>query len=180
MLLSYNDCERKYGSHYQIQKALESGQLYKIEPGIYADTPNIPELEVISFKYTRAVFTMDSAFYYHGLTDVIPERYHLATSKDAYKISEKKIRQHFHRDNTFLIGITEMRYHGVDIRIYDKERMLIELIRNRKELPFDYYKEIIESYRRIIQALDIEALQEYILAFPRKNHIWEAVELEVM
>lgn len=47
MLLSYNDCERKYGSNYQIQKALESGQLYKIEPGIYADTPNIPELEVM-------------------------------------------------------------------------------------------------------------------------------------
>ena len=50
----------------------------------------------------------------------------------------------------------------------------------KKALPFDYYKEIIESYRRIVQTLDIESLQEYILAFPKQNHIWEAIELEVM
>ena len=73
-----------------------------------------------------------------------------------------------------------MQYRGTIIRIYDRERMLIELIRNKKALPFDYYKEIIESYRRAVQTMDIEKLQEYILAFPKQNHIWEAVELEVM
>ena len=180
MLLSYHDCEIKYGSYYQIKKALDARELYKIEPGIYADTPDVSELETISFKYAQAVFTMDSAFYYHGLTDVIPERYHLATSKDAHKIGGKRIKQYFHRDDTFSIGTTNMQYSGVKIRIYSKERMLIELIRNKKALPFDYYKEIIESYRRMVQTLDIEALQAYILAFPKQNHIWESIELEVM
>ena len=73
-----------------------------------------------------------------------------------------------------------MRYGGATIRIYDKERMLIELIRNKKALTFDYYKEIIESYRRIVQTLDIESLQDYIPAFPKQNYIWKAIELEVM
>lgn len=180
MLLSYHDCEIKYGNHYQIKKALESEQLHKLEPGIYADTPNVSELEVVSFKYSQAVFTMDSAFYYHGMTDVIPERYHLATSKDAHKIGGKRIKQYFHRDDTFSIGMTTMQYRGTLIRIYDRERMLVELIRNKKALPFDYYKEIIESYRRTVQTMDIEKLQEYILAFPKQKHIWEAIELEVM
>ena len=180
MLLSYNDCEVKYGNHYQIKKALEAERLYKIEPGIYADAPQVSELEIVSFKYEQAVFTMDSAFYYHGLTDVIPEKYHLATSKDAHKIGGKRVKQYFHRDETFSVGKTVMQYGSTTIRIYNKERMLIELIRNKKTLPFDYYKEIIESYRRIVQTLDIESLQEYILAFPKQNHIWEAIELEVM
>ena len=180
MLLSYYDCEVKYGNHYQIKKALEADRLYKIEPGIYADTPQVSELEIVSFKYEQAVFTMDSAFYYHGLTDVIPEKYHLATSKDAHKIGGKRIKQYFHREETFSIGKTTMQYGNTTIRIYDKERMLIELIRNKKALPFDYYKEIIGSYRRIVQTLDIESLQEYILAFPKRNHIWETIELEVM
>ena len=73
-----------------------------------------------------------------------------------------------------------MLYRSTTIRIYDKERMLIELIRNKKALPFDYYKEVIESYRRTIQTLDIETLQEYILSFPKKDHIWETIELEVL
>lgn len=180
MLWSYHDCESRYGSYYQIKKALESKQLYKIEPGIYSDNPNISELEVISFKHAQAVFTMDSAFYYHGLTDVIPERYHLATSKDAHKIGGKRIKQYFHRDDTFPIGITTMQYHDTTIRIYDRERMLIELIRSKNFLPFDYYKEIIDSYRHTVQTIDIESLQEYIFAFPKQNHIWKAIELEVM
>ena len=49
MLLSYHDCEIKYGSYYQIKKALDARELYKIEPGIYADTPDVSELETISF-----------------------------------------------------------------------------------------------------------------------------------
>lgn len=180
MLMSYHDCEGKYKSYYQIKKALDAGQLYKIAPGIYADRPNVTELEIISFQYAQAVFTMDSAFFYHGMTDVIPEKYHLATAKDAYKIGGTRIRQYFHRGDIFPIGIMSMQYRSTTIRIYDRERMLIELFRNKKSLPFDYYKEIIESYRRTIKTLDLEKLQEYMFAFPKQNHIWKAIELEVM
>jgi len=180
MLLSYYDCEVKYGNQYQIKKALETERLYKIQPGIYAYAPQVSDLEIISFKYEQAVFTMDSAFYYHNLTDVIPDKYHLATSKDAYKIGSRRIKQHFHRDKTFSIGKTTILHGSTTIRIYNKERMLIELIRNKKSLPFDYYKGIIKSYRSIVQTMDIESLQKYIISFPKQNHIWEAIELEVM
>ena len=180
MLLSYNDCENKYGNHYQVKNALDSGRLYKIEPGIYSEIPDVSELEIVSFKHAQAVFTMDSAFYYHGMTDVIPEQYHLATLKDAHKIRSNRIKQYFHRNDIFSIGLISLQHNNTAIRIYDRERMLIELIRNKKNLPFDYYKEIIESYRRVIQMLDIEKLQEYIPSFPKQNHIWEAIELEVM
>jgi len=47
-------------------------------------------------------------------------------------------------------------------------------------LPFDYYKEIIESYRRIVYRLDVQKLQEYIPVFPKGDAIMEAIELEVL
>ena len=47
---------------------------------------------------------MDSAFYYHALTDVIPEKYHLITSKDAYKIQDKNIKQYFIKDDYLNYG----------------------------------------------------------------------------
>lgn len=40
------------------------------------------------------------------------------------------------------------------IKIYDKERMIIELIKNRKTPGFDYYKEIIVNYRKIKDSLN--------------------------
>ena len=180
MLFSYSECESRYGSHYQINKAIQAGSLYKIANGIYSDFQYVPEIEIIAFKYPRGVFTLNSAFYYHGFTDVVPSKYYLATAKDAHKISDPRVKQIFCRDEKFPIGITTMDYQGAMIHIYDRERMLIELIRYAKTLPFDYYKEIIESYRRTVYNLDIQKLQEHIAAFPKGDAIMEAIELEVL
>lgn len=180
MLYSYDECIKKYGNSYQIEKMLKEEQIYKIERGIYSDKRVVSELDVIVFKYPKAVFTMDSAFYYHSLTDVIPENFYLATDKDATKIPNTKVKQIFHRKNQFDVGIITMEYQNTTIQIYNKERMLIELIRNKNNMPFDYYKEIIESYRKIIDSMDIEKLQDYIEKFPKQNYITKAIQLEVL
>ena len=140
----------------------------------------VSDLEIIAFKYPYAVFTMNSAFYYYGLTDVIPERFYLATNRNATKIHSNNIKQFFYHENILQVGITTIIYQNVKIQIYDKERMLIELIRNKNTLPFDYYKEIIESYRKIIYELDIEKIQEYILLFPKSDYIMNVIQLEVL
>ena len=179
MLFSYDDCLKQYGNNYQIEKAIKQKILYKLAPGVYSDKERVSELELITFKYPTAIFTLNSAFYYYGLTDVIPEKYYLATSKDAYKISNKEVKQLFHRDDKFKIGATTINYQNSAINIYDQERMLIELVRNKTKLPFDYYKEIIENYRKRTDILDIEKLQEYISQFPKQNHIFNTIQLEV-
>lgn len=180
MLFTYGECEARFGSYYRINKAIHDGILYKLENGVYSDTKQVSEIEVIGFKYPHAVFTLNSAFYYHGLTDVIPDQYVLATSKDAHKIRDARVKQVFCRDEKYSTGITVMDYQGIAIRIYDRERMLIELIRYANKLPFDYYKEIIESYRRTVYTLDIQKLQEYLSVFLKGNAIMEAIELEVL
>lgn len=180
MLFSYKEVKERYGNLYQINKALQLGTLYKVADGIYSDTAHISELEIVMFRYSKAVFSLNSAFYYHGLTDVIPEKYHLASLRDTRKFSDPKIKQIFYPADKYDIGITVIEYQGVPIRIFDKERMLIELIRNAKKLPFDYYKEIIENYRRAVYDLDIQKLQEYIAVFPKGDAIMQSIELEVL
>jgi len=73
-----------------------------------------------------------------------------------------------------------MEYNNTSIKIYNKERMLVELIRNKNMLPFDYYKEIIINYRRIIEKLDIQLIQEYVYALPKTSMIMEVLEMEVL
>ena len=180
MLFSSRECKEKFGNYYQINKAIQASVLYKAADGIYADTPHVSEVEIIMYRYPQAVFTLNSAFYYHGLTDVIPGKYYLATARDTHKIPDLRIKQVFYSADKFAIGISTLEYQGLSIRIYDRERMLIELMRTSKNLPFDYYKEIIESYRRTIYSLDIQKLQEYIAAFPKGDAIMEAIELEVL
>jgi hypothetical protein len=179
MIRSYNDCLKDYKSAYQIKKAVGDGRLYKIEPGIYSDKPEVSTLAVISAKYPQAIITMDTAFYYHGLTDVIPDEYSIATPEASRALRDKRIRQYFVKDQIFEIGVTTMERGDAKFRIYDKERMLIEVLRFKNKLPFDYYKEIIGNYRKHIYDLDIERIQEYSSIFPRHKMISEALDREV-
>ena len=87
MLLSYQECLEKYGTDYKIKKSVHDGKLYIKEKGIYSDKEYVSELEIISKKYPNAIITLNSAFYYYGLTDTIPDFYYVATPKNTRKIS---------------------------------------------------------------------------------------------
>ena len=179
MICTHKQCMKEKGSSYQIQKAVKSGELYQIEKGIYADTSDVSNLAVISTKYPEAIITLDSAFYYHGLTDVIPDEYCIATSKHARKLRDPRIRQIFVPDEILNLGVIVMYRSDAAFRIYDKERMLIELLSRKNSLPRDYYKEILGNYRDQIYELDIERIQDYAESFPKHKMISEALSAEV-
>ncbi len=179
MIYSYTECLENWKSDYQIKKLIVSQKLFQIEKGIYADTPDVSTLAVLSVKYPKAIFTMDSAFYYHGLTDVIPEKYHIATDKHSIYLSDDRVRQYYIQSDILNAGVITMTRRDADFRIYDRERMLIELLRYKNKLPFDYYKEILRNYRDQIYELDIERIQEYASVFPKSKMIRESLEAEV-
>lgn len=180
MLFSYRNCIAKFGTDYKIKNEIQNKKLFIIEKGIYSDTPYVPELDVIAMKYTKAIITLNSAFYYYGLTDTIPDFYYVATSKGSRKITDKRIKQIFDNTNGFDLGKTSIQYDGISIPIYNRERLLIELIRNKRKFAFDLYKELILSYREIIHTLDMEMISEYAYSLPKTNMVMKSLTLEVL
>ena len=180
MVFSYEECLNKYKSDYQIRKQISMHKLYKIEPGIYSDKEYESRVSVVMKKYPRAVFTLYSAFYYQGLTDTIPQKYYLQTDKDDAKIADKSIKQCFDNYSSMDIGVEVMMYNGDEIRVFSKERLLIELVRNRTKLPFDYYKEIIGNYRKFIYELDFQAIEEYAEELPKTELVMNTIRMEVL
>ena len=179
MLYSYKESLEKFGSKYNINKLVSEGALYKQEKGFYSDEKYVPELQIISRKYPNAVFTLNSAFYYHNLTDTIPDKYYLITRRGATHIADKRVVQLFENSDRLMMGAEYTAYNQVTILMYSKERMLVELLRNKNKLPFDYYKEILGNYREIINDLDIPAIQDYAYALPKSGMIMEALQMEV-
>ena len=179
MIYSHKELKEIYKDDYTIKKLVKEGFLFKIEKGIYSDQPSINYLEVINKKYPNAIFTMDSAFYYHNLTDVIPKKKFLASRRLDSKINDNRVIQIKVIDSLFSIGASELVVNGVKIKIYDKERMLIELIRNRKSIGFDYYKEIIANYRERKEELNPKKIASYISAFHHEGHLYDVIMREV-
>lgn len=78
------------------------------------------------------------------------------------------------------MGQIKMLYHNTEICIYNLERMLIELVRFRGKLPFDYYKEIISAYRNGIETMDIAKVEEYAAEFKHSVKMMQIIDLEVL
>lgn len=182
MLYRYSELlkNEKFNTDRKIKVALSEKRLFKLDCGFYSFDSRCSELEFIAKKYDNAVFNFDSAFYYYGLTDNIPDKYYLSTKKKARKIKDDRVIQTFMDDRYFNIGITYIYYNNVRIKIYDKERMLIELVRNKNNMSYDMYKEIINNYRSIVDELNFLKLQDYLSNFKNKDKYLKIIQEEVL
>lgn len=179
MLYTYNELLIKYKSAYQINKAVKENKIYKIEKGLYSDKPNAHYLDIIIKKYPYGVVASFSAYYYYNLTDVIPNKIHLATPRNSRMINSNKIKQIRIKEELYNLGKTKIEYEGIIINIYNRERLLIELARNKNSIGYDLYKEIIYSYRKISHTLDIQKIEEYVTYFINGDKIFEIIQDEV-
>ena len=180
MILTYKQCIEKYGSDHMLKKEIEEGRIFQKEKGIYSSTRYCSELEIITVKYPRAIYTGESAFYYHSLTDVIPDYYHLATVRTDTRIKDTRVRQTYLKEDIFNMGKVQMQYHNTVINVYSLERMLIELVRFRNKMAFDYYKEIILNYRNKVEAMDIANVEEYADKFKNGDTLMKIIQMEVL
>ncbi len=179
MLYSYQEMLGRYLTRTSLKKALEKGEIFKLKNNVYSDKKYINPIAVISKKYPSGIITMDSAFYYYNLTDVIPQKVFLATSRNSNKIKNDKIVQIFMSKDIHNVGKTEVDINGNKVNIYDKERLLIELVRKRGTIPFDYYKEIISNYREIADTLDMYKIEEYVALFKNEVNLFNILLREV-
>ena len=179
MIYNYKELLKKYENDYQISLALNKNEIWKVEEGIYSDTEYPSETAIIAKKYPNAIFTMDNAFYAYGLTDVIPRKYHLAIRQNRKKIIDPKVESIYISKEFFEIGKTTLTVNNAVVNIYDKERMLIELVRNKNQIPYDYYKEILNNFRDNVEDLEIRKIQQYIKHFKNGDLIFRTIRNEV-
>ena len=179
MIYNYKEIIKIYKNDYNLKKAINKKEIYKLEKGIYSNKKIVSPLIIYSKKYPNAVITMDSAFYYYNLTDVIPNKVYLATDRNSDKINNSKIVQSFVAKSILNEGKVTLEEDGEKINIYDRERLLIELIRKKKQIPFDYYKEIISNYRAIVDELDMYKIEEYLALFKNDLNLSNILQMEV-
>ena len=179
MLYTRKEISNIYNSTYQLNKAIYEKKIFKIQNGIDSDEEYVNPLAVVTTKYPKFIFTMDSAFYYWNLTDVIPDKFCLATKQTSIRINEEDIKQYFVDDEIFEIGKTILKVENTEINIYNKERMLVELIRKKNQLPFDYYKEIVNNYRKIANDLDTFKIAEYISYYKNEEILFDRLQSEI-
>ena len=180
MLATTAECLAKYGSFYRMAQAIRRGELHKLAHGVYSDGKRPRDVELLLKKYPSAAVTMLSAYYYHGLTDHVPDKIHLAVERDGTKIRDANVVEYFVPKGTGRIGVAHAELHGMALRIFDKERLLIETVRMRTKMPLDLYHEVIGSYRKVVGSLYPAKMEDYLDAFPKRDVLFDVIKKEVL
>ena len=178
--MTYEQALTNAGSAFLLNKMIKSKELYKLTRGAYSKIKNPDPLVLTHTLYPEAVITMDSALYSYGITDVIPDEIHIATSRNSTRITKQGYKQYFTEKDLLNPGAINIERDEGTIRMYNRERLLVEVMRRQASLPLDYYKEIIISYRKIIDELDIALIEDYITLFKKNDFMFEILQREVL
>lgn len=180
MLYGYDDMLKRLGSAYQIGRAVDSGSFYKVARGLYSDVRHPDPTAVVCALCPQAVITMDSAFYLHGLTDVVPELVHVAMPRNSTRIRDDRVRQYFMEPVLMTVGVEERRGEDGAVRLFTRERMLVELLRHAGSMPLDYYKELVASYRKLASSLDMREVEDCMALYKRSDSLFDKMQREVL
>lgn len=139
-------------SRTAIKKYVDSGLLERIRKGIYAPADSdIDEFALLQVQCSSLIFSYGTALYIWGLTDMIPHTFDISVphGENISRLlrDNQKIKAHYVMKEFYDLGITETQSpQGGLIRLYDKERCLCDLIKDKNQIEKQLYVQAIREY----------------------------------
>lgn len=156
---------RKAGGILRMKEAVDSGihrrDLYKLrdqghlevlDRGLYrlADlpSPSLPDFIIIAKKISDGVICLISALAFHELTTQIPHFVYVAIPHNAYKPSLEypPTRFFWYREKSYETGVEEHTIDGCEIKIFDREKTFVDVVKYRNKLGMDIILEALRMY----------------------------------
>ena len=119
----------------KLAEAVRNGQLVQVDRGLYA-LPDVWEdlLYIIQHRFSRGVFSDDTALFLHGMTDrapfaptmTFPRSYNASAAREACIVCRTCA------DDVLDLGLCDAKTgYGNTVRAYDLERTLCDLVRGQ-------------------------------------------------
>lgn len=156
-------------SSRQIKRLLAEGEISKIKQGYYELAGEVNSEEIIIAKlFPEAVIFLESALLYYNYTDRIPKACQIAvdrnSEKSKYKIDYPLIEPYYQDPKYLNIGVSTFQVQGFDIRIFDRDRTMCDIMRYEKKIEKEVFTNAVMRYIKDPRK-NIRHLFEYAEAF---------------
>lgn len=136
-------------SKESVRKAYRRGDVLRADRGIYLlDDSYEDDLYIMQLKYSKGIYSHESACMLHGLTTfspfayimTFPKGYHLNTRAEQY------IEAHYAVPQFYSLGVMVLdSWFGNPLSVTNLERTVIDMLRSSHTLP-DIVDEVISNY----------------------------------
>ena len=136
-------------NRHVLNSLVEKGILKRIEHGIYASPDkNINEFWLMGEKYKNGIFSHNTALYFYGMTDRTPLKLDM-TFPSNNRVNNNLLNVHYIKKEYHNLGLTELKLSDDSIiRIYNIERTICDIIRDRNKLDLQIFNTAIREYMK--------------------------------
>lgn len=166
-----------------LQRLHQSGDLERIEHGIYIDPNYIEDVYYITqLRCKQSIYSHETALYFHELTNRTPFQLQL-TIPSGYNTrliqDKEKYKFYYIKRDLFEIGKIKMESpFGNPIRVYDKERTICDVLKKKDKLDADLVSSAIKYYIKE-PGNDFSKLLTYAELFKIKDIVRQYLEVLV-
>ena len=147
-----SDVEAAGISRPMLKKYVDTGKLELVRKGLYTLMNDfVDEFTLIQVQSTKAIFSYGTALYLWGLSDRIPHTFDISipqgTNISRLKKDTKNLRFHYVQKELYNLGITKTQTPlGSTVLLYDKERCICDLIKDKNKVDIQIYIQAIKDY----------------------------------
>ena len=152
----------------QLSRFVELGVLERTDWGVYIRAGELDdELYSMQQRAKKIIYSHETALFLHGLTDRTPFRYSI-TVPSSYKPSQlikDKCKIYYIKQDLADLGKVELKSNiGNKIAVYDIERTICDIIRNRSKLDKQIFTDALKKYA-VRKDSDLYRLNDYAQQF---------------
>ena len=138
--------ENKIHRQY-LKNLVDEGYLVKVSRGLYVrPDKDINEYYIMGEQYKTGIFSHNTALYFYDLTDRTPFELDM-TFPSNVRISNDMINSHYISKDKIEIGLTTKELEdGTTIRLYDMERTICDIIRDRNKIDSQIFNTALKEY----------------------------------
>lgn len=153
----------------KIREMLESGLIEKLGHGLYSlSKEDVDEYYEFQQRCPKGIFSYGTSAYFWNLSDRVPNVLSCTVPRGCNTSRLKidtKVKYHYLPKDLYGIGIVEViSPQGAKIRVYDRERTICDLIRDRKKVDMQLYSNALNVYFKSREK-NIRKLMKYGKAF---------------
>lgn len=135
-----------------IQRMLEADVIEKVKRGYYhwVEGYSNSEVTLINRLFPDAVLCMETALFYYGYSDRNPAEWNITidknTSRNRTNIDYPFIKAYRVEPALVTIGETTGEIDFVDVRIYDRDRTICDVLRNMNKMDKEIFNKAVQGY----------------------------------
>ena len=152
-IITTNEVEKLGIERRILSRLVEKKIIVRENHGLYVLEGELgDEYYSLTYNIPKATFSHLTALYFHGLSDRVPLTYDITISKEYRGRLEHNPKVNLYKVNKEILNLGRIKIkspQGQEIFVYDIERCLCDLIKDRENIDFEQMKKAFVSYYRI-------------------------------